>query len=190
MHAAQRLRPGQHFGACRVAAFRTQRSRNVADRVGMRAQSRPPAARMAAAGVCRLPIEATTEKTVEGVLKMLSRHVSSSRDHPASMASDSRVSAIRSSIPAIHCGSRHRTGDHLPAGVAEHDQMTSEIAAVHRGDIFRLQRTQVARVVPVVEMPAETLEPIHGPERRLQPLDRFDACPVQPKSWAATTDRR
>ena len=43
----------------------------------------------------------------------------------------------------------------LPAGVGQRDQVAGEVAAVDSGDIARIQRTQIPRVVPVVEMPAE-----------------------------------
>ncbi len=44
---------------------------------------------------------------------------------------------------------------HSAAGVGERDQVAGEIAAVDRRDVVRLERPQVARVVPVVEVAAE-----------------------------------
>ena len=45
----------------------------------------------------------------------------------------------------------------LPAGVGERDQVAGQVAAVDGGDIPRIERAQIAGVVPVVEMPAEPL---------------------------------
>ena len=61
----------------------------------------------------------------------------------------------------------------LPAGVGQRDQVAGQVAAVDRGDIGRIERAQIARVVPIVEMAAEAREVAHGGERRLQPLGRL-----------------
>jgi len=68
---------------------------------------------------------------------------------------------------------QNRAGNHLTTGVAERDQMSGEIAAVHRGYVLGFQRPQIPGAVPVVEMPAELLHPLHCVERRAQPLDGF-----------------
>ncbi len=49
--------------------------------------------------------------------------------------------------------------------------MAREIAAVDRGDVFRLQRAKVLGAVPVEEMAAEALELVQRRECRLQPFD-------------------
>ena len=67
--------------------------------------------------------------------------------------------------------------------------MRRKIAAVDGGDVARIQRAQILRVIPVVEMTAKALEAIHGRERRLQPFDGV-AVPAQPKSRALTADSR
>ena len=51
--------------------------------------------------------------------------------------------------------------------------MPGQIAAVDGGHVFRIERAQIARVVPIVEMAAEALQTAHRRERRLQPLDRL-----------------
>ena len=48
--------------------------------------------------------------------------------------------------------------------------MSREIAAIDRRDVFRIQRAQIKRAVPVVEMPPEALKPVHRLERCLQAL--------------------
>ena len=50
--------------------------------------------------------------------------------------------------------------------------MAGEVAAVNRGKIFRSERAQVTRVIPVVEMTMETFETVHRAERRFEPFDR------------------
>ena len=67
----------------------------------------------------------------------------------------------------------NRTANHLAARVTERDQMSREISAVHRGNVLWVQRTQIAGFVPIVEVSAKKLEPIHRRERRFQPLDGF-----------------
>src|SRR5688572_31978023 len=42
------------------------------------------------------------------------------------------------------------------------NQMRRQIAAVDRRNIGRFERSQVARVVPVVEVAAESLQALHG----------------------------
>src|SRR5579864_489944 len=48
--------------------------------------------------------------------------------------------------------------------------MRRQVAAVHGRDVARLQRTQVACVVPVVEMTAMLLKTPHRRDSRFQPL--------------------
>ena len=60
--------------------------------------------------------------------------------------------------------------DHVPTGVPQRDQMSGEISAVDRGHVFRVERTTVFRVVPVVEVATEVLEPGHRSQRGLESL--------------------
>ena len=68
---------------------------------------------------------------------------------------------------------RRRHDGPLPAGIGERDQVAGQVAAVDDGDVGRIERAQIARVVPVVEMAAKPREPAHGRQRRLQPFNRF-----------------
>ena len=61
--------------------------------------------------------------------------------------------------------------------LAQGQQMASQVAAVHRGDVVRRQRLQGFGVVPVVEMAAMTRQLFHGPQRELGPL--HDAAHLQ-----------
>ena len=56
----------------------------------------------------------------------------------------------------------------------EDAQMPGEIATVDGGDVSRLQRLARARVVPVVEVPAVTLEIGHGRQGCLEPIHRVE----------------
>ena len=52
----------------------------------------------------------------------------------------------------------------FPQSGAERQQMSRKVAAVHTGNIERKERSQRARVIPVVEMPAMPFESLHGGE--------------------------
>ncbi len=56
-------------------------------------------------------------------------------------------------------------------GVGQGDQMARQIAAVDRRDILRIERAQIARIVPVEEMAPPFGHARHGFERGFQPLD-------------------
>ena len=51
----------------------------------------------------------------------------------------------------------HGLAHHFPTRLFERQQMTGEVAAVHRRYVLRIERTQVARLVPVVEVAAIAL---------------------------------
>ena len=69
----------------------------------------------------------------------------------------------------------HGNGGPLAGGIGDGDQVCGEVAAVHRRHVARVQRPKVPRVVPVVEVAAEALQPVHGTaKRRFQPLHRLD----------------
>src|ERR1043166_3747279 len=45
--------------------------------------------------------------------------------------------------------------------------MSCKVSTVNRGDVFRFQRTKVMGIVPIVEMTAESLKPVHCCEGRI-----------------------
>src|SRR5438477_2486278 len=55
--------------------------------------------------------------------------------------------------------------------------MSGQITAIHRGDVSRIQRTKISRVIPIVEMAAEALEAAHRGERCFQALDSIGRSP-------------
>ena len=50
--------------------------------------------------------------------------------------------------------------------------MPGEIAAIDTRDIQRDQRSQGARLIPVVEMSAMPFQPVQGVDGRLRPLEQ------------------
>ncbi len=67
-----------------------------------------------------------------------------------------------------------RSSDNFATGIGECDQMSREIAAIHRRDVFRIESTQVTCFVPIVEMTTKTLHSVHCRERRLDALQRCE----------------
>ncbi len=59
------------------------------------------------------------------------------------------------------------------ARIGDCDQVCGQIAAVDRGYILRFERSQVARVIPVVEVAAKSLQALHGRQCCFQALDAF-----------------
>src|SRR5207253_5363417 len=59
-------------------------------------------------------------------------------------------------------------------GVLKRDQVPREVPAVDRRDVARLERSEGARVVPVVEVTAIFLQSLDRSERRLEPLQQVD----------------
>ena len=51
--------------------------------------------------------------------------------------------------------------------------MSGEISAVNGGNVLGFERVKIARVIPVVEMPAKQFHLAHGRQRCFQALDRF-----------------
>ena len=58
----------------------------------------------------------------------------------------------------------------LAARLSQGDQVPGQIAAVHGGNVDRLQRPQVPGVVPVAEVAADAVQFGHGLQRGLEPF--------------------
>ena len=54
--------------------------------------------------------------------------------------------------------------------------MTGEVPAVHGGHVAGLERAEIARVIPVVEVAPEALEAPHRVERRHEPCEHVQAA--------------
>ena len=66
--------------------------------------------------------------------------------------------------PAKTCGREDLFIGLFPQPGAERQQMPGEVAAVHAGNIERQERLERAGFIPIVEMPAIPLEPLHRGE--------------------------
>ena len=73
-------------------------------------------------------------------------------------------------------GIEQRTVDRARAGVAEDEQMAGEVPAVHGRHVAGLERAEVARVIPVVEVAPEALEAPHRLEGGLEPCEHVQAA--------------
>ena len=66
--------------------------------------------------------------------------------------------------------------------------MSCQIAAVDGGYVSWLERSKIARVVPVVEVTAHALQATHRRERRLKTIDRLTS--PDPTEIASANDRK
>ena len=64
----------------------------------------------------------------------------------------------------------------LAAAVSKNDQIAGKISAVHGGNIFRVEWAQIESVVPIVEMAAEKLHPLHRSQSRFHTLHEIHSA--------------
>ena len=60
--------------------------------------------------------------------------------------------------PGEHLRAKQRAVDDVLARLSERDEMTGEVSTVDRGYVFGIERAEVTRVIPVIEVTTETLE--------------------------------
>ena len=84
----------------------------------------------------------------------------------------------------IQCGSSCP----LPTRLGERQQVSGEIAAVNGRDILGIQRAQIVRIIPVVEMPAKPFHPVERRKARLEAIERVQAA--DPTELARRHDRQ
>ena len=65
----------------------------------------------------------------------------------------------------------YRRIDPLASGIGHCNEVRRQIPAVHGRDIRGLQGAQVARIVPIVKMATEALQPLHRVQGRFQAVD-------------------
>ena len=130
-------------------------------------------------------------------LARLASRLSTRRPRP-----DRREQADMVGHPADDALAGRRLADCLLAGIGEGDEVAREVAAVDGRDVLRIERPEVGRVVPVVEVAAEPVHPAHRAERRVEPLDHVvEADPAEvagatrPRAgrgryWSATSGGR
>ena len=59
-------------------------------------------------------------------------------------------------------------GRHLQTGAPNGNEVATQVAAVDRGDVGRLEHAQIVQIVPVVEMAAKPAHAFEGPQRQLE----------------------
>ncbi len=64
-----------------------------------------------------------------------------------------------------------RAVDDLSACLSERDEMAGEVSTIDRGYVFRIERMEVTRIIPVIKVAPKTLEAVHSAKRRFEPLD-------------------
>ncbi len=169
------LRPGHQLGASIVAARLGPCSRAFGKLIGVE-RKLGQLSRDACWGG-RYPLEQRGDH-IEGVTGLLIgkrlRGFAGERERVVYAGSP-----IRSHHGVAHC---------LATGVRQSDQVAGEISAVHGGDVFRFQRAQVARSIPIVEMPSEALERAHRPKGRLEPLHGLERA--EPPEIASRDQRQ
>src|SRR5690349_25139929 len=69
-----------------------------------------------------------------------------------------------------------RMGSHLLAGMRERDEMAGEVSADDRRGILLFERSAAPGVVPVVDLPAKSLDSVHRLNRDLETLTRVDGA--------------
>ena len=163
------LRPEQHVRASLVAALAGQRPRHIEHRLSLEAE------------ICKPGPEIVhrRKRLARGQGERAQRIVELPPGDGLRLAA---VTQARRVFP----GQVERVGDPFeaslsfrwrrspfPAGIGQGDQVPGKIAAIDRRHIFRVERAQVAGVVPIVEMAAETLHAAHGRQSGLKPFDRF-----------------
>ena len=163
---ARRFCPGDELTVLSVVAFCRQCRGDIRQRAGERgvlAESSRPVT-----GVRDLVERRPVERVVEvATCDRLAPSVVA--DHLGCLAgqSDRVVDPVERGLDG------QRLVDHLSTGVRQRQKMPSEVAAVDRRDVRGFQPTQVARVVPVVEVPAEMIELADRLHRRLEPFDHL-----------------
>ena len=155
--ALRGLRPVQHFGAGRVAALAGQRSRDIDHRLGLGPDITGALAERGAQRIER-PVQLVPGDRLRA--PVLGKHAQ------GFAREIQRVPDAGESF-----GTGHRGPGPFPARIGQREEVAGQVAAVHRRDVLRVQRPQVPRVVPVVEVAAKPRQVAHRLERGFQPRD-------------------
>ena len=185
----RRLGPGDELAVGSVAALGGQRRGDVGQRLARRSTSsarRPPTPSGVAVtliGGRRRQLERLVE--VPPGQRLASPVVADRRRPPRAVKRD------RVADPGERGADRKRLVDHLAAGVGRASSRWPARLPLSTDDTYcGLEPAQVARVVPVVEVPAEAFEA--GRSWRASPRGARPSrrVPIQPKSRAVTVDSR
>jgi len=175
--AVRRLDPEQHVGTFRIGTLARERAREI-DGGFRHRQDRFESDRRLGQGR-RQAVECPNEF---GPGDEMGAAVV--RQRRQGLASE--VEAVGGAARAI--GLREASRAPGATGVGQRDQVSGEVAAVHRRDVARLEGTQIARVVPVEEMAAKPLQPLHRREGRLEALHRLGGA--DPAELAGSSRRQ
>ena len=91
--------------------------------------------------------------------------------------------------PGERMRAKQRAVDDLLARLSERDEVAGEVSTIDRGYVFGIERTEVTRIIPVIEVTAETLEAVHRPSVASS-RSIAATVPIQPKSCAAMMESR
>jgi hypothetical protein len=78
--------------------------------------------------------------------------------------------------PGEHLRAKQRAVDYFSARLSERDEVTGEVSTVDRGNVFGIERPEVTRGIPVIEVAPETLQAVHRPKRSFEPLNCSDGA--------------
>ena len=160
--AVRRLDPEQHVGALRIGTLARERTREV-DGGFRHRQCRFEADRRPGQG-CRQPVERPNEF---GAGDEMSAAIVGQRRQ--SLAGEGETVGRAARAIGLH-GASCAPG---ATGVGKRDQVSGEVAAIHRRDVARLEGTQITRVVPVEEVSPKPLQPLHRREGGFKALHRL-----------------
>ena len=170
--ALRRLRPEQHVAVRSVVLFACQGARVIGQRRGMgREIGQVCSVSHARESMC-------AERASECIQRIFDLMPRDGLRRPIVRQQQQRLARelYRVLDTGDRCGAGNRSADPFTTSVGDRDQMGCEVAAVHRRDIRRIERTQVASVIPVIEVTAEALHLLHRRQRRFQPLDGCTRC--------------
>ena len=161
------LRPGEQLCIGAVTPFRSQRARNVHQ--GMSAglefsEAHDPITWVTGTGLSAAVRASSASSRCLWVTVCVRRSSTIARADCTD-----EEDGVRN--PGEHMRAKQWAVDDVLARLSERDEMTGEVSTIDRGHVFRVERAEVTRVIPVIEMTTETLEAVHRAERGFEPLD-------------------
>src|SRR5688572_2758201 len=149
---AHSLRPGEQLHIRTVTPLRGQRARNVHHRTSAGAEF----------SKAHDPITGSDRIRTEGGGQSIECFIQVfPGDRLGAPAVDDRVPRLAEEEQGIgdsreRMRIKQRAVDDLSAGLSERDKVTGEVSTIDRGYVFRIERTKVTRIIPVIEVAAKT----------------------------------
>ena len=168
--ASGRVCPEQHVGAGVVASFGRERKGDVRQGLSVDRERRKTFGDPLAVDECSSQVG---RQHGERLVQLVPRHRLRLPTFAqlARLVAHERERVCDTSKPPLV---GERLSCPFPARIGESDEVPGQIAAINRRYISGIERPQIPRIVPVVEMAAEAREPVHGGQGRLQPLGRIN----------------